>query len=1554
MKAKDRLTKEVGKILHILSKTTRRIGCAMLALTLSVSGLPVSVFTGSADRVEAAEGTKVTNAYVLETTTGINDGADIEFIEIKYKGSDNVSRRKLIFPNEDSRHLGYLQVANYGTDKKILDAISDDYGYEPARTWSATGDGASLAQYSTDQFYFVTDTPITSVDKIDAFMGDGGTWTCQGLRLFHVDEVYGLRMAGVWSNDWYIDFTGDMIAEVTGGSANWNETDANYLHMHQKARLVTDFSSSSYARHETQENHTYGFKFDFADRYMAGFECLANEYADKKAALNKMGLAEVLTLNVTYTDVYGQIRFLHLPAVTGSAYWTSANGVSGAVAGLGQQGGTLLYPGTIPDCEKITDVTCTLGAAEAVKAANIKEKGTNAVRTRRANASSSDDIRLLGTTVYRMNQTEFQPYTEGALLKYNVVGGKPILYHKAASTEGETCLAGTTSNMNLKEYDGKDLEVLDNRKYYLVQITTSDIEAAGTKSDLNVVLKYVDFAGRAKTSSEISLREATKDYYGYWPASVDDFAYKFGVMSGNTVSFLVVLNDVDHFTGLTINLEEKSKDDYQFKNLKIYSLKRISERKAVWRDMSEGGISSYLEFYRDFEGEASAIKILDVKEETLIQEDDVIPVDFDTSSEGEIEDTVWDSAKSSVTYADVMQNYGFTKSRKTYEVNVNVFDDTVATDSNGNVVSTGGNGDAGSENLFYFQLVFQNGYSAYVLANQQLEGDRFRSGESAYFNISTNQDYGEVTAIRVIPDDSSEDSKKYDKLRIDSIKVTEIASAGTHKCWVSENVGWIDIGYTEEQEKFGGLGRKGRSATEIARTFPISYTTYVAQLEFAIHTNEGAQKDEDENGAPIDTAGQFKGKIQADINYINLKGEMDHTGSFDLVNAMYGYMNKKPSSIVGGASSDPTIMFREKHTDRFMVNVDDAKQLVSMDLSITQEGDPYTWNIGSVSVSIVTEKGRLRLNTYGEYEYQRSKEGATYLCSQSSESTPAYQPWLKKGGTTPLNITFTQNEIKVNEEYGVAVSALTREPASQNDELNLFVFPSVGMGGNDISEYDLNATMYYAHLNGSMYETGSSHIKKYIPTDGSRPVFYAMGLRASCMTDLNRLILEADADRANMAYMDYAIVQQVRSGVVVANYYIDLNNENAFQHMEKFPSTNVTTIGYKDEQVLTMQFGAGTQAKNLVAEKQDIAVALEYKTAADPSGLKFTTPYIYLTDQQVNKIKAGQVVDIAFSQMFVGEVTGVKVASVGNIESYVDAVSVATYRTDVAGDKERVGFYSFGKGIAVSVSPVTMQQTADSFDSLDAVRSVTLTFKTSGASDAYESGTTDPVWMRLYYAVDELGNVDWTDKNDIREYLTDGNDNFLTGQTQSVRFLVTGAASLRRIELEPKSVGGIGNAGWSLESVSAQLDDGQLVTRIVGERIYEGTPRSITLSNITLAAQVYNFNSSRDAYDTQRIQMSGAKLIVLPEKEFRIDPYVYGSEKGCRVYAVEITTEGHVGVELKDYMKESGGIYKFTPPRLPQTKYYRIIVESVEVPSAKMEIEITINGVTEGTTDGDD
>ncbi|MBP5304736.1 MAG: hypothetical protein J6Z02_02715 [Lachnospiraceae bacterium] len=943
--------------------------------------------------------------------------------------------------------------------------------------------------------------------------------------------------------------------------------------------------------------------------------------------------------------------------------------------------------------------------------------------------------------------------------------------------------------------------------------------------------------------------------------------------------------------------------------------------------MSESGVA-YPE-----DQDPNKISILDIGDTVLIQQGDEIPVDFISAEVGTVIDTKWDLYSYSVSYADATQNFRFTKARKTFNVAVKVYDDTVA--------GEGTNGDSGSENLFYFQILFENGCSGYVLANRQIKGDSFVSGDTANFQISTNADYGNIIGIRIIPDDSSDNNKKYDKLNVDSIRISELGVTGTHTVWVADNVGWIDIGYTEEMEKNGLGGRPGRTEADLSKTLNIDYTTSAIQLEIAIRTISGDQME----GA----ADQYRGTLSVDVNYIKNNGEHDHTGAKDAVSLMYQYMNKKGSGDAGGTVSQISSMFRENHTDRFFIELEDVQKLVSLDLSMVQKDDPYTWNIGGVSIRMITDVGKLRLNAYDEYEYQREEE-PPILCIQRSETVPAYHPWLTKDGQQKLNIPLTDNKIEIYDNYSTKISAVAREPASKNDELNIFLFPNM-TESNPMDEYDLDVLVHYAHVYGNIYQTGG-RLSKYTPPAKSTnsPMFYIHGLKASGMVDLNSLVVSADSEHpyTNMAVLDHAVVQQVRNGVVVKNYYIDLKNGNAFYTVREYPSSNAAAVGYQDSQVLTFQLGENTVAKNLFAEKIDMAVALRYKVENDPSDIEYLTPYIYLTDQNVVKIRDGQMVDITFNNMFMGEITGINVAAVGDVTAGIEGACIACYRKDSQGNTDEIGYYSFGNPVTVTPgNVVSMKQTANTETDKNSVRPVTITFDTSVASNLYESGTADPVWMQVY-TVDADGNIDDTTVfEDIKKYLTDGAKSFATDKVQSIRFLVKGAQSLRRIIVEPKSNSAAGNAGWSLDSVVVKLGNDDPITRSVNERVTEGTPKTITLSNISVQAEVYyKFEAGQKSYTQERVKEDGKKLVALHEDMFVILPYIYGSELGNTVSVVEVTDDGYESGLLTDLLvKDNDNRYVFTPPKSETTKNYKITVASSEVPQANINIYVKVVGV---------
>ncbi|MCR5476318.1 MAG: hypothetical protein K6E92_01675 [Lachnospiraceae bacterium] len=1548
-------------------RAAKRIFAALLSSAMLITATDLTSFVSEASsvsQIETPKGYNVTNAYILETTTGAEAGEEVEYFIIKYKvKGNNTAFKQYIFPQEDSYSIGNREVASYASDQTVADSIYQNTGYEGQTDWKAKGAGASLKAFHTDQFYFTTGTPIDSIVSIDAFYGKAGVWSCQAIRLFRVSQVYGMRMAGVWSDTWYIDFAGTLMAESQLGKVTWPKDGPGMLHL-DKLPLKTNFSGVAYANHTSQADHNYGFRIDFADIYGAGLECMAMFHED--GARDSLGMqpVEALTLNITYTDVYGQGRYIHLPATTSTAYYLNTHGAPGNIMGFAQQGESIGFTGEIPDCQTITGLNLSVGSAEAAANAYIKATGSKGIRTKRENASAHDSIRTTCICIYDMHNSAMFVSTDGAAVKYEFQG-QPIVYKAAGSAEGEEFAVGST-NIGISPYDNRPYEYSDKWvEQYLVMIQTDNVSAAATKEDLTVQLYYTAKSGKKVQTDTYFIKDLVHNYSGYWPGSVSDFGYRLGTTKGQTLSFIIKADKVEKFTGLKIGMKEGD-DEFQFSRIRIFNLSTAGKRKAVWQEVNAGdGISSHLMITRVTESgqeltdSSAAVSILDIERPSLVLPGEDQTVDFESNSIQGIEDQGFDVLDYAMSYEEAMQNFGFVKTRMTYEVTVKVVDDVLGTSGG---LATAVNQDSGSRNNFYFQLIFDYGSSAYVNANEQLKGDSFKTGDLASFKIRVNQDYGEIVAIRVIPDDSEPDGdadRKYDKLQIDRIYVTEGNVQGTHKQWECRNVGWVGVDYSDPGAKTSQLGKKGRTFADTARTFMIDYTTSVVDVEVALRTSAGdkgmvTNLDGEEVRKYSD---QFKGSIAGYVWYIDTDG-FTQRYAFDVVQEMYEYMKKPPTKVEGAAISDPTCMFREGHTDRFVLSIPDVRTIKAFEFEITCTNFPYLWNIGGISGKIVKDEGRLRINVNDEYEYQREEESKEPLFTGDSEETPAYHQILT-GTTQNLYMAVTDNKIELDRDLGTATSLVSRIPASQDDTVNVFVFPSHAKSTIDsMSQYDLNVRLQYAHVSGAMYEIVEKQLTKYcgdgIPEE--EEMFYVTGLSASGMIDLNRMKFEASATSANMCMLDHAIVQQVRSETVVATYYFgfDPENDNAIYPFERVPSSDQSALGYSEDQEVMIQFGVGTLEKGLYPGKEDVAVAIGYTASFAPNGREYRSPYVYLTDQQINKIREGEVVDLKFHQSFIGNITGLYLQAAGNVEAYAGSAIVKNYHT-VAGDNRTLaGWYSFGKPMHITGFPLSMERTADSLDHADVIQPLDLTFETSAASGSYESGTTDPVHV-LLTVEDAQGNLlAPIEIADLRTYITDGSANFLTGKKQSVRLLVSGAALLRKIEIEPRS--GNGTAGWSLQSISAKLGDADSVTRVVNTRIYEGTPYKVIFTNVTVNATIHNYNSARKAFDEQRVTNGKVDLIALSGQPIYLTPVVSGSDQGCTVYAVEVSDGTYTSGRLDDLVTFADGRYVFQPPRnvSGKTKYYRLIAEANEQPSSSVVVNITIESEKEETTTTDE
>ena len=116
------------------------------------------------------------------------------------------------------------------------------------------------------------------------------------------------------------------------------------------------------------------------------------------------------------------------------------------------------------------------------------------------------------------------------------------------------------------------------------------------------------------------------------------------------------------------------------------------------------------------------------------------------------------------------------------------------------------------------------------MANQQITSDGFRSGYTETFTISTNQNYGELKGIRIIPEDVTSDSEPFDKLQVDRVTVSEHNNGGCYISWIIDNIGWIEIDYSDELESVTPRGQRARTAAELSKLYKVSYKERMLNL----------------------------------------------------------------------------------------------------------------------------------------------------------------------------------------------------------------------------------------------------------------------------------------------------------------------------------------------------------------------------------------------------------------------------------------------------------------------------------------------------------------------------------------------------------------------------------------------------------------------------------------------------------------------------------------------------------------------------------------------------
>lgn len=1356
--------------------------------------------------------------YALEITTGSigTDVSNLKAIKIYEKGYGKTEKTYQTIYGEDSDG-GY----DLNTTLKLAMNRGSAYQAEEADldAWK-TAYSKTFMPYKTQTIFFRAKYSIKSVEYISFVMQGSSSWEIQNVRLIEMKESsIGTYAQSAGATEQVPDFEGTCMLDLKGTiNMQWKDEQTFTVRKEGSSYATMDAYitniNESYKVHDKSED-SYWLQIKVADEYMAGLESLdlSGEYAT---------CIDLLAATFFYEDTLGDIHKVSVPIISGLEQQKKRNCSQSNINAYAQQGNNLVVQCYLPKFSKlITDTTngnngikITLGydktGALCYKNNNAKQTDTSEVKERAKKLK--DALSITDIALYDSSKVRVTTKADGGELGVTVSSrdgnssAVPLCYYSYKKTSGREVAYGDTESFTLTDNttDNKALgdKKTDTSNVYLVEVSTADVSNAQSGGELSMSIFYTTYGsssassdstesskGKSVESDSYSVKNKVTQFYGYWPSTgstTENYAYYKGMSKGGKLRFLVTLDKVDTFTGVKLSLEDGKQwqaSDIRISRvtgLKHRSITLDAEKTITYGDGKSATVST------NINREVTSVVLASSSQQVLIRSGKSKTIQF-SETQSAVEDSdvpdAWDPTTQEMTYQEACSNLGFNESRVSYDIDV-----TVAGSSDSDAT----NGDSGSKNLFYFRLNFENGSSAYVLANQQISSDGFRTGQTERFSISMNQSYGDLVSVDIIPDDSSSNSDIYDKLNIAKIRVTRKGDSAVNRSWEVSSPGWVGVDYKEDGETATKNNNKGRYEGEIVRNYLIDKTSYNVKLLFAISTGEYETDDK-----------QFSGTVQATLKYTDSSGE-NKTLTFDMIGKMYEYGNTSSTDMTGSRyNADTSTMFRANSVDRFYLDLADVQSVDGLDIKFTN-ADKTTLHIKQVGVSLVKSVGELYINNYNEYEYTGKSEDLTI---PENLPTEGYEVKLAAGASNNLKVVFKQNTINIDKQDSTdkdATAVITRKPSGTNDTLNMFVKPEL-KSNTSLDSYDMRTEFYYTNAYGTQYNTG---IASFENTD---KMYYRIGYPASNFALLKQIKAIATAKNSKnytMLYGDEIIIQHVRSGTMIGTYRVDTSDIELSATQSFSESEEITN---KETQTVSLYFGGNTVKQALTDTGRNVAVSIGFKSSLGKNDTVYHSPYVYLTDEQYQILSHNMMAEVNFHIPYVKEITDIRVAGIDNAEGTIESAVVGTYKNDTSADLKKPDSSATAEEKAAyseAVEKAKMSRTVTgwySFNINAALKNGAQTFSPTN-TDTSETGALIPATLTL--TADDAGmssNVDLAVKI---SYLSDDGETEVVRKISSVKDCMDDSSSF--------------TAGKSVV-VPLMLSDIDAITKISVQTVESGT-----------------------------------------------------------------------------------------------------------------------------------
>ena len=1364
--------------------------------------------------------------YILQTSTGAKAGDTVMFFKLDYIDSAGAAQSEYIFPHIDgrARSLKWITSASssitdnnrYKTDlTRFTDGTLDNFTL-PSNDASVKG----LKSFSSDQFCFTTEKEIKRIEGLSFYGRDAGSWSCKGIDIYSVNSLSkDIAYNGTISNYPVIDFDGTLIAKARaeGNYVSWDVPDYTVFSKSQNASLTLETGLKE--PYKSYEGKLVGFSIRISDIDGAGLEGMLQAYNEKKT-IQQCKYPDVLVMDVEYRDVNNNIVTLELPVVRLAMLMIGQQSFYGSVIeGFFQQNDTIMFTAFLRSCRDVSEVKIKFALANsddnAIGVFSADETRNAAIKEA---CYKDDGILLESVAVYDLtNNTDAihikkasDQEKNNAKLTYSI-DVDPVNFWIDRSRYGLSITPGSTATeIRLEPWDSDKRLKLDKNtgNTFLIKIDTDMSNIGDKPGDMLISLTYEDLAGVPKQTPVINVKEEVANYLGHWEGNKPDFTYRYCLDAGNSIVFTIDIANAERFIGMNISFENNSGNSWQMSGYEIYKVSNDNgwgDRTVTWKDVNtKSGLISNRIVERDIKLYGSSLVDSDVT--MLFRENETKKIDFQSSTVTEVSKPDITEYYYSMSYEDTMMDFGFATAVKTYDVKVFVGNENDGTTSNG---------DAGSRNNFFFQLCFSNGgRSGYVLANQQLTADGFRTGAIESFKIAVNMDYGDVISINIIPEELNEDTDAMDKLYIRHIDVSETGLSGFTKAYRIGNIGWIGTDYHDSAEKNTLDGREGKDEAHLVKNYVVTSNKTEVTFEFSITTgvsNKSQYQD-------------FCGQVYARLYYYDSNQIPQYIDILDVVQNMYeyagfDYTNAYPAqnsayNTAARCVGNPDFMFRENHTDRFEFKLSDISSFRRMEFYCASDVDSY-WNPTDLSIRIVKEGGLVMMTTDGEYAKQSKYQDEPISVNVSGNGKKiaaqtksiADDSQVTGGQMTKFEFAFGENKIKIDEEKKTVSIPLYHVPETTADELNVFVYPVVGGSALSYEDYDLEMKLTYG-TNAGRYFTLFDKMKK--TTVDGQPVFYTYGLHVNDMVKITNIKL--DSGGINYALIDHIVVQRIKSGTVVADYYMGGGQQDAGY------GANITYRGSVNpglyRQVLMMQLAPESNAYSILESERDVAVSLTYQSELDFRNNTYKSAYVFLSDQDIKSIRGGDVITLNFDVPYAAEITGVTVMTSGGMEIQISKACLGNYKVDgndspalmkiedlTNTSLKQKAWYSIPYGITVGNEAITLTTMNVEKTDPDFVQPMIFTFKTREEDENTDPSSSTPVAMNMVY-YDNAGNKYTLPFDDLRSYIASHENNFIAGKTQEVRLLVSGFENVESLTFRPHDDDPVNNAAWGLEKVT--------------------------------------------------------------------------------------------------------------------------------------------------------